>query len=118
MRTRSADNCAVYGKAEAGGRFLSFRVEDDMKASHVARSAVDWGDGTEPEEFAWELEGEQYITPTHFYSSAGRYTATVTNYYEGEQCSFTQSSAVAVEIAPTVPVKESTWGAIKALYAD
>ncbi len=92
------------------------QTTDDVRISRIARSIVDWGDGTPPEEFAWRSDGSVYATPSHLFSSPGDFTVTVASYYEGGLCSFEQSSSAVVRTNMTVPTKPSTWGRIKTLY--
>jgi len=81
-----------------------------------AYSTVDWGDGS-AETFTWTRRGVYVGTPNHLYPADGEYTASVTNHYSGQYCSWDQTVTAVVKVPdPGTPTRPVTWGGVKALY--
>lgn len=93
-------------------------TSDDMNLTRVVVSGVDWGDGTDVVGFEWTENNGIHRTPAHTYDSPGHYTVTVVNSYQGERCSFVQTSTTEVQWGVKTPVESATWGRVKTLYAE
>ena len=104
--------------AEAGASAYEAYVTTtpDIAIRPIETSNIDWGDGTSTW-FSWEDQGSAIASPTHVYQVDGEYTATVTVYYTGRYCSYTQTSTTTVTVPnPGNPTRSTTWGGVKAMY--
>lgn len=84
---------------------------------HTVRSTVDWGDGSDVEEFSWIDHGDWAEGPAHDFGRNGYFTVRVANEIAGTGCNWTQTAAVIANPGYTTPVSLTTWGKVKALYA-
>jgi hypothetical protein len=106
---------AMCGASDTSCRLYAASAID---TEHLARAVVDWGDGTEPEEFTWTQESAWYAAPAHVYAEAGRYAVRVDNHIEGESCGWVQTARINVNPGYTTPVEQTTWGRVKALFRE
>lgn len=91
------------------------RTSDDIRMDYLTGATVDWDDGTVPGTIGWSADGSSYRTPAHTYPSSGYHRIVVTNRYDGDEDTYSETSWVDVAVG-SVAVQTSSWGRIKAMF--
>ncbi|MDP3983810.1 MAG: hypothetical protein Q8Q52_02235 [Acidimicrobiia bacterium] len=108
----------LYAKS-AGDGSIQPATSDPLDIPKLRTSAMDWGDGTSIEEFEWVDDGTGVLyAPRHHYASPGEYTVIARVEYLdawGGSC-YERVGTFDIVIGNSTPVRNATWGAVKALF--
>ncbi len=88
---------------------------DDIRMPYLTSAQVDWGDGSATGA-GWFIENGVFRTQTHQYAQSGPRVVTVTNSYLGQFDSHTESTSATINVG-ALPVAQTSWGRIKAIYS-
>ncbi len=90
-------------------------TSDDIHLAHLSHAHIDWGEGDVPTNAGWYTENGTYRTTAHQYDEPGTRLVTVTNTYQNGTTSYSQQASATINVGP-IPISETSWGRIKALY--
>lgn len=111
---------SLYAYAQ-GENWIQLASFDSLYTDHAYEATVDWGDGTEIETFEWRAcDGGPKCAPLHDYTAAGEYSIVAwMDYLDccGNPC-YQRVASLQATIGEPSAVRQSTWGAIKALFGD
>ena len=92
----------------------------DPWVNYLVGATIDFDDGAgiQPLTWVWNVVGVKWVTDWRIYLLDGDHTAIVENKYDKDGCEFDVISTVDFTTSgwPLVPVEETTWGRVKALY--
>jgi len=94
----------------------------DPWVDFLVGATIDFDDGVGIQSltWVWDIVGGKWVTGWRIYLLDGVHTAIVVNTYNRDGCEFDVISTVdfTTSGSPLVPVEETTWGRVKALYRE